>query len=86
MNAKISVNGVGWKVELIRWVLKIMWVSNENVPVMLGDRVAGFASINHGKVKGAMDIGVGVCEFTHQQKGTRCWRLARASESSDGRI
>jgi hypothetical protein len=56
------MNGVGWKVEPKRWVLKISWVSND-VPVMLGDTVARFASINCGKVEGAMDIGVCMCEI-----------------------
>ncbi len=57
------MNGVGWKVEKRRWVLKISWVSNENIPVMLGDMVAGFVSVNCGEVEGAMDIDVCVCEI-----------------------
>jgi hypothetical protein len=60
MNAEISVNGVGWKVEPRRWVLKTLWVLNENVRVMLGDTVVRFASVNCGKVKRALDICVGV--------------------------
>ncbi len=35
----------------------------QEYPVMLGDTVAGFASVNCGEVKGAMDICVGVCEI-----------------------
>ncbi len=45
------------------WVLKISCVSNENITVILGDTVTGFASVNCGKVEEAMDIGVCVCEI-----------------------
>jgi hypothetical protein len=34
-----------------------------DVLVMLGDMVAGFASVNCGKVEGAMHKGVSVCEI-----------------------
>ncbi len=42
-------------------------MSSKNVPVMLRDTVAGFVLVN-GKVKGAMDIGVGVCEIQPSTK------------------
>jgi hypothetical protein len=71
------VNGVGWKVKPRRWVLKISWVSKENIPVMLGDAVVGFASINCGKVKGAMDIGVGVCEVQPPMKSYKMLSLSK---------
>jgi hypothetical protein len=77
MNAKISVNGVGWKVEPRRWVLKILWVSNKNVPVMLGDLVTVFASVNCGKVEGAMDIGVSVCDIQPSMKRHKMLALSK---------
>jgi hypothetical protein len=77
----ISVNGVGWKVEPRRWVLKISWVSNKNIPVVLGDMVAGFASVTCGKVKGAMDIGVGVCEIQPSTKRHKMLLLSKGFKS-----
>jgi hypothetical protein len=71
------MNGVGWKVEPRTWALKILWVSNKNVPVMLGDGVAGFMSGNCGKVKGAMDIGVGVCEIQPSTKKHKMLALSK---------
>ncbi len=71
------MNGVGWEVKPNRWVLKISWVSNKNIPVMLGDAVAGFASINCGKVEGAIDIGVGVYEV---QPSTKRYKMLLLSK------
>ncbi len=75
------MNGVGWKVEPRRWVLKILWVSNKNIPVMLGDTVLEFASVNCGKVEGAMDIGVGVCEIQPLTKRHKMLLLCKGFES-----
>jgi hypothetical protein len=57
------MNEVGLKVKPRRWVMKISWVSNKNIPVTLRDTDAVFASVNSGEVEGAMDICVGVCEI-----------------------
>jgi hypothetical protein len=74
------MNGVGWKVKPRRWVLKILWVSSKNVPVMLRDTVARFVSVN-GKVEGAMDIGVGVCEIQPSTKRHKMLVLSKGFRS-----
>ncbi len=57
--------------------MKILWVSNKNIPVMLGDTVAEFESINCGKVKEAMDIGGGVCEIQPLMKKHKMLLLSK---------
>jgi hypothetical protein len=53
---------------------------------MLRDMVAGFASVNCGKVKVAMDIGFGVCEIQPSTKRHKMLCLARALKVSNGGI
>jgi hypothetical protein len=55
----------------------MLWVSNDNVPVMLGNTVVGFASINCGKVKGDIDIGVGGCEIQPLTKRHKMLALSK---------
>ena len=70
VRAPVNMNGIRGDIKTRKWVMEHGCMRLENVPVGLRDTIPCFLAVDGGKLEGAIDESVEVCQIQPFLKGT----------------